>query len=537
MRYADLKIPAPTRLFRVLSLFLFPVFAACGGGGGSGFAPPPPPPPPGSGWQPGVFLDASTFQNLCQNPRSGIDPATNQPFVDLQGTTLDENNFLRSHSDDTYLWYSEIVDQDPALFNDPLVYFDQLVTNATTPSGQLKDKFHFSIPTAEFFQLAQSGVVAGYGITWALLSATPPREAVIAYTEPNSPATNLPIPLARGARVLTIDGVDVATGADVDTLNAGLFPVGVGELHEFEILDLGSNTPRIVQLTSAEVTTSPVQNVSFVDTPTGDRIGYMLFNDHILTAEDALVSAVNQLNNFGIDDLVLDIRYNGGGFLFLASQLAYMIGGPQATAGQPFETLQFNDKHPVTNPVTGEALQPTPFYNGTTTNQPLPVLNLPVRRVYVLTGPGTCSASESIMNSLRGVDVEVIQIGSTTCGKPYGFYEAPNCGTSYFTIQFRGVNAKNFGDYTDGFSPANTASGILGTLVPGCSVADDFFAQLGDPLEARFAAALGYRATGNCPAATGVAGPGLNKLGAQPALRDGVVVKNPWLMNRTLGRP
>jgi C-terminal processing protease CtpA/Prc len=518
-------------------LFLFPILAACGGGGGSGFVPPPPPPPPGgAGWEPGVFLDASTFKNQCQNPRSGIDPATNQPYLDVQGTTLDENNFLRSYSDDTYLWYSEIVDQDPALFTDPLVYFDQLRTTATTPSGQAKDKFHFTIPTDEYFQLAQSGVSAGYGATWAILSGAPPREVVIAYTEPNSPATNLPVPLARGARVLTVDGVDVVNGNDVDTLNAGLFPVGTDELHEFEILDLGAQTSRLVQLTSTEITSAPVQNVDVVVTPTG-RIGYMLFNDHILTAENALVDAVNQLNALGIDDLVLDIRYNGGGFLFIASQLAYMIGGPE-TAGQPFETLQFNDKHPATNPVTGEALGPTPFYNITTNDDPLPVLNLANRRVYVLTGPGTCSASESIMNSLRGIDVEVYQIGSTTCGKPYGFYATDNCGTSYFTIQFRGVNAKNFGDYTDGFSPENTGPGsLVGISVPGCSVADDFDSQLGVSSEARFAAALTYRDTGACPTATGIAGPGLNKAGAQPEQRDGVVVKNPWLMNRTLGRP
>jgi len=525
-----LNISTSVRLFRAMLLFLLPVLAACGGDS-SGFVPPP---PGGSGWQPGVFLDASTFQHQCENPRTGTDPATNQPFVDVQGTTLDENNYLRSHSDDTYLWYSEIVDQDPGLFDDPLVYFDQLRTFEASPSGPPKDKFHFTIPTAEYFQLAQSGIVAGYGLTWSLLSAAPPREIAIAYTEPNSPATNLPIPLARGARVLSVDGEDVVMGNDVDTINAGLFPTGTGELHEFEILDLGAGTSRLVQLTSAEITSAPVQNVSFVDTPTG-RVGYMLFNDHILTAENALVSAVDQLNTFGIDDLVLDIRYNGGGFLFLASQLSYMIGGP-LTAGQPFETLQFNDKHPVTNPITGEALAPTPFYNGTTTSQPLPVLNLPIRRVFVLTGPGTCSASESIMNSLRGIDVEVIQIGSTTCGKPYGFYEAGNCGTSYFTIQFRGVNAKNFGDYTDGFSPQNTAP-ATGVAVPGCSIGDDFSSQLGNPAEARFAAALNYRDTGTCPAATGVAGPGLNKLGAQTPLRDGVVVKNPWLMNRTVGRP
>jgi hypothetical protein len=140
------------------------------------------------------------------------------------------------------------------------------------------------------------------------------------------------------------------------------------------------------------------------------------------------------------------------------------------------------------------------------------------------------------MNSLEGVDVEVIQVGSTTCGKPYGFYMTPNCGTSYFTIQFRGVNAKNFGDYSDGFSPENTAV-TAGVPLPGCSVADDFSSLLGSPLEARFAAALQYRDTGTCPAATGVAGPGMNKLGEQAVLRDGVVVKNPVLTSRIMDKP
>jgi len=533
-----LTIQVSRRFLRACSLFLFPVLAACGGGSsGSGFVPPAPPPPPGgSGWQPGIFLDASTFQNFCQNPRSGIDPATNQPYLDLQGATLDENNFLRSYSDDTYLWYSEIVDQDPGLFNDPIAYFlNELRTEAQTPSGQPKDRFHFTFPTDEWFQLSQSGVSAGYGATWALLSAAPPREIVVAYTEPNSPATNEVPEIRRGARVLTIDGEDVAFGNDVDTLNDGLFPTGPNQVHTFEILDLGETNSRVVELTSASITSDPVQNVGFVDTPTG-RIGYMLFNSHILTAENGLVDAVNQLNAFAIDDLVLDIRYNGGGFLFIASQLAYMIGGPQQIAGQQFETLQFNDKHPITNPVTGEPLQPTPFFDITTDNQPLPVLNLPTRRVYVLTGPGTCSASESVMNSLRGVDVEVIQIGSTTCGKPYGFYPTDNCGTTYFTIQFRGVNAKDFGDYTDGFSPQNTTSDA-GTVIPGCSVGDDFSSQLGDPLEARFAAAIDYRDTGMCPAATGIGNPGLSKLGTTQSVADGVIVKNPFLTNRILGRP
>jgi carboxyl-terminal processing protease len=270
------------------------------------------------------------------------------------------------------------------------------------------------------------------------------------------------------------------------------------------------------------------------------KVGYMIFNDHIATAEQALIDAVNYFNTNGpIDELVVDIRYNGGGYLAIASQFAYMIAGDVPTAGRTFELQQFNDKYPNTNPLTGQLLLPTPFYdttlgppfNGGAAGQPLPTLDL--SRVYVLTGSGTCSASEAIMNSLRGVDVEVIQIGSTTCGKPYGFYATDNCGTTYFTIQFRGVNAKNFGDYTDGFSPQNTPVNQAGTVIPGCSVGDDFNKALGDPTEARFAAALGYLNDGSCPAASGLAPDDvLSKPGAPPLPADGIVPKSPWHTNR-----
>jgi hypothetical protein len=115
----------------------------------------------------------------------------------------------------------------------------------------------------------------------------------------------------------------------------------------------------------------------------------------------------------------------------------------------------------------------------------LPALNL--NRLYVLASPGTCSASEAIVNGLRGIGVQVILVGGTTCGKPFGFTARDNCGLSYFPIEFQGVNDMGFGDYTDGFAPATT-----------CDVADDFTRALGDSSEGMLAAALNHRVTGNC---------------------------------------
>ena len=527
-------ISAYTRSLVLISTLM--TLAACGGGSSGSLANPPP--PVGSGWQQGVFLDADSFFAQCQAPRAGINPATGAAYPDVAGTILDENNFLRSFNNDIYLWYSEVVDRDPGLYNDPLTYFDLLRTTATTPSGADKDKFHFTYDSEEYFQLSQGGVSAGYGANWAVLSATPPREIVVAYSDSNSPATD--VNLVRGAIILEIDGFDINVGTQegVDGLNAGLYPE-LGETHDFVVQDLGSAVSRSISMTAEEVTNAMVQNVNVLVMPDTTRVGYMTFHRHRAPAEEALVDAINQLNaGPGIDDLVLDIRYNGGGFLDIASELAYMIAGGQ-TAGREFETLQFNDKHPVTDPFTGVAITPMPFHNtaqGFTLpdGQALPTLNL--SRVFVLTGSGTCSASEAIMNGLRGVDVEVIQIGSTTCGKPYGFYPVDNCGTTYFTVQFRGVNEKGFGDYTDGFSPTNTAANV-GTVVPGCSVADDFDSPLGVVTEGRLAAALAYRDGQACPAASGFGPtPGLSKTTAAPRPADGVVYRSLWDSNRIIRR-
>ena len=518
--------------FRVLLFPMLGALASCGGGGGGG----------GSGsssgggtpnpWTAGVFLPASNFDNMCVAPRAGTS--------DRQGTATDQNNWLRSWSNELYLWYGEITDRDPAQYTTSN-YFPLLKTSATTTSGQPKDKFHFTYDTAVWQALSQGGIEAGYGAEFAVLAGAPPRRIVVAFTEAGSPAVGQ---LARGDEILTVDGVDAVNGgtqANVDVLNAGLFPDTTGESHTFTVRDTASAT-RTVTLVSATITHVPVPIATTLATASGP-VGYIQFNDHIATAEDDLEAAINTLRNANATDLILDLRYNGGGYLDMASELAYMIGNTTLTSGRTFERIVFNDKNPNRNPVTGETLTPTPFHSTSqgfsgNAGRQLPTLNL--NRVYIITGPGTCSASESVINSLRGVNVEVYLIGSTTCGKPYGFYPADNCGTTYFTIQFRGENAANFGDYTDGFSPANTTTNA-GTVVPGCSVADDFSHELFDPLERRTAAALALRAGNNvasaCPAASGASDPRLTKASFQNAPDRNLWVSRPAArMNRILRR-
>lgn len=471
----------------------FLALSACGGGGGgSGTIPTN-----NGNWTQGVFQPSSQFAAQCARPRTGTD-SSGRAFPDRQGTVAAENNWLRSWTNELYLWYDEVVDRNPNNFNNSEDYFDLMKTTLKTAAGTDKDRFHFSRNTAEWEAFAQSGVSAGYGFNFSILNSNPPRRVVVTLVEPNSPAGTAGV--LRGDDIISIDGVDLANGSNVSVLNAGLFPTGTGQTHAFQVRSVAGAT-RTVTLTTANVTGTPVHTVRTIPTQSGN-VGYILFNDHLAPAEPALAAAISQLNSQNIVDLVLDLRYNGGGYLAIASELAYMIAGPQRTGGQTFERTVFNNKHTATDPVSGRPLTPMPFLSQTIglsgpKDVPLPSLNLPTQRVFILTSPDTCSASESIINGLRGVDFQVIQIGTTTCGKPYGFYDFDNCGTTYFSIQFQGLNAKNFGNYPDGFTPSNT-TGTKGELVQGCSVNDDFTRQLGDPLERMLSVALAYRDTNAC---------------------------------------
>ena len=468
------------------------ILCGCGGGSSSPITNTTPISNNDLTWVAGTFSPAQEFENLCED-QSG-------------GSALAEKLWLRSWIDDTYLWYNEVDDKDPAPFS-VLEYFDELKTTAITASGKPKDEFHFSMSTEEWEQLTQSGASVGYGLNIHLEQGNnTDRKVTITYTEPDSPAATANI--SRGTVIVKVDGVSVANAnsqADIDTLNAGLFPSDAGKETIFTLEKLGTNERTEISLTAQTIVSTPVQNVKTLTTENG-KVGYLQFNSHIATAEKGLVDAVTQLQSENITDLVVDLRYNGGGLLALASQLGYMIAGDN-TENKVFETLTFNDKHQVTDPVTGRALEPAPFYKQTlgfnpdllTEGQNLPSLNL--NRVFVLTTANTCSASESLMNGLRGINVEVVQIGDTTCGKPYGFYPTPNCGTTYFAVQFKGENEQGFGEYADGFIPSEFPT--LETEVQGCVVDDDFTHALGDNNEALLSAALTYSESDSrtCPPA------------------------------------
>ena len=111
-------------------------------------------------------------------------------------------------------------------------------------------------------------------------------------------------------------------------------------------------------------------------------------------------------------------------------------------------------------------------------------MNLP--RAFVLMGRRTCSASEQVINGLRGAGIEVVAVGETTCGKPVGFLPSAACGRTYSVVNFESVNQRNEGRYFDGFAPT-------------CEVAEDFSTVQGGSADPLLQAALATVDSGFCP--------------------------------------
>ena len=439
------------------SIFSLSVLAACGGGGGSA----------GKATQGNTVLPpATSVKNLCSAPRAGT--------ADRQGTLDQEKAYLRSFVDETYLWYNEVPVVSPAGYSTAQSYFDVLKTPRKTASGRSVDEFHWSVTEEEYDQQS-SGISEGYGIEWARAVSSPPRNWIVANVEPSSPAAAL---FKRGDKLKMVDGVDFVSGNDVNTINAALFPENLNS-HTFEVIRDSQTLSFTV--TPALISTTPVRYTKVI-TQNGVKVGYVYFDDHIAKSEAMLITAFQSLKDQGAERLVLDLRYNGGGLLSISSEVAYMIGGSNTT-GKIFNKLVYNNKRTADN-------YQFPFYD---TASPeiggavLPTLSL--NKVTILTSGGTASASEAIINGLRGVDVEVTLIGETTRGKPYGFVPQDNCGWVYYAVQFKGENNKGFGDFADGFSPT-------------CVVKDDFTKNLGDVAEGQLAAALTHINTNQCPSPT-----------------------------------
>ena len=481
--------------------FLLP---GCGGGGSDGSS--------GSSAAAVGIQPSAQFAGVLENKAPGAGPL----LSDWSATTCTDNrqkNWVRSWLNENYLFYRDapLTSIDPDTYTDTV---DNLFLDYTVRGVPSKDRFSFVVTQAEADAVFQSGTATSVGFT--LRRDTDNGGIIrIAYVDPNGPAAAAGF--ARGMVLATVDGV--ATSSSIPaTLSDKLFNSAAGTSSDVGVQDTLGGPVHTLTVASANFATSPL----IVDRVLPDATtGYLAYNSFATpVGEVQLADAFKRFAAAGVTDLVVDLRYNGGGFIDIAAQLGYMVAGQVQSSGKVFETLVFNDKRSAGNIPIGFVNAITNFFgNDARANEPLSALNL--RRVSVLTSGSTCSASEAFISALSGIDIDVVLVGGTTCGKPYGFTQANNCTLAFFGLEFEGRNNKGV---------VTPVTGIPAT----CAAADDLDHALGDPAERMLATALSYRLAGSCPApATVAASDTLSLLAgsARTAASMNVGAQNPNALN------
>jgi carboxyl-terminal processing protease len=488
------------------------ILSACGGGGGGGAAPPPPPPPP----PPITSIAPSTnFAGVRLNPNA----QPGQPGSGTQAADWDaasctdprQKNWVRSKLNEDYLFYKDapLTTLDPNTFaGTPQALFGAYTRDALPQ----QDRFSFVITQAEADAVFLTGTATDLGLE--LRREAGSNLIRIAYIEPDSAAGKAGI--KRGGVLATVNGQPSSNGLTEAQINA-LFSSAPGAVVNVGIQAAVGGAVTDYALTSTTYSSVPVLVNKVLP---GTTVGYLAYNSFSTPiGEIQLADAFKGFAQAGVTDLVVDLRYNGGGFVFISSQLAYMVAGQAQTENKAYIRYVHNDKRTAEN-------RNLPFLNVLTdnavparANEPLTTLNL--KRVFVLTSGNTCSASEDFANALTGVGVQVVYIGSTTCGKPYIFSDKNNCALSYFPIEIEGRNN------------ANAPVPVTG-LTPVCPAADDFTKDLGDPTEKMLATALIYRATGSCPAAAASAFAGARKVSGSNEDLEFVPLHKRIALDRTL---
>jgi carboxyl-terminal processing protease len=415
----------------------------------------------------------------------GGDADSDCPSRADSSSVSDRKDWLRCYFNDNYLWYRLSPNPSPSGFATVDAYFDALLYDGGDPipngGGALwpADRYSGYQSTESFNRFFGDGQTLGWGVAVNGLEAVAGGQTrlFIRYIEPLSPAaqtTALAGGLRRGDEILAINTIPVATLIAADDFSA-LSANAAGDLLRLDVRR-GAGTPVAVVLTAAVFALTPVQSGQVVQSPNGRRIGYVFIKDMISQVGNPLATVMGSFRTQGIQELVLDLRYNGGGLVSMGGTVASYASGSPAI-DQLYTRLLYNDKQSSSN-------QDFRFSN--------PGNWVGFDTVYVLAGERTCSASEQVINGLRGLSgsaaVTVRVIGDTTCGKPVGFLPRDDGqGTTYSVVNFEGVNAQNQGRYFDG-------------LTPTCAVAEDFSLPFGDPSDPLLvAAAHAIDNGGACP--------------------------------------
>jgi hypothetical protein len=389
---------------------------------------------------------------------SSSDSASDVPQVGTAECSIDaQKQFVLDTMRDVYLWYEVLpANVDLSAYASPEELLAYLI------SFQPLDDFSFINSAVADQQFFGEGQYDGFGFSSKFLAADDLR-----FTRVFSDSPAWDADFRRGHRIVSIDG---RTVAEIQA-NEGVTAVFGQPTLQFTLRDL-DDTEYTSTVSKGLVTIDPLPQHRVIDLPSGGSVGYMELATFISTADATFDTIFQEFRLAGVTDVILDLRYNGGGLVSTTELLGDYMGGDVAN-NLVFSKTLFNDKNAASNR--------TRFFQRLTNSMSL-------SRLVVIATSGTASASELVTNSMEP-HVEVSIVGGTTFGKPVGQLGIEFCDKILRPTSFESVNANDIGGYFDG-------------LPVDCAAADDLSIAVGDDADPNVVTALSYLATGACPVAS-----------------------------------
>ena len=379
----------------------------------------------------------------------------------LLSATPDLRDSVYLYSQDIYLWSDNLPAQ--TVFK-PLTYptADSVMKKVRTYSpfvnGRYQDRWSFVIDKKTWDNVV-SGSSSDTGAEYGFVGDADLRVKLV-YSLSSAGTQGV----KRGWKALKFNGID-ATYANIDKLNTEL-----NKSSQTVLFQKPDGTQQTITLTSAAYKSDYVMNPK-VFLINGNNVGYFAFDSFLgansgQDTKNELDKIFADFKSKNVTELVLDLRYNGGGYGLVSSYLGSLIA-PSSAIGKVFVSAVHNKKYTK--------------FNSTDTFKSL-ANGLKLNRVSIIVTKGTASASEELINGLKPV-MNVKLIGSTTHGKPVGYYALPVMGNYVFPVAVKNVNSVGFDDFYQGFTVDKVQT-------------DDITRDLGDPAEACLKTALDYIKTG-----------------------------------------
>ncbi|MEZ0183925.1 S41 family peptidase [Flavobacterium oncorhynchi] len=383
---------------------------------------------------------------------------------------LQVNDFVWRGLNEVYLWQADVpnladdrfatkadLENYLAGYSRPEDLFQDLLNKPISkyPNGNAIDRFSWIVDDYTVLEQELNGISKNNGLDFKLTRIAQGSNDLVGYVRyviPNSNASTKDI--KRGDLFTSINGTKLTISNYQSLLNTDNYTLDLADFNGTAFVLNG----KTVSLSKTTLEENPILINKVIES--GEhKIGYLMYNGFYAGYDARLNQAFGDLKGKGITDLVLDLRYNGGGSVRSSTRLASMITGQ--FEGKIFSKRQYNFK--LMAGMTADDLELlnerfVKSIDGAAINS----LNL--ARVFIITTANTASASELVINGLKPY-IEVIQVGEITTGKNVGSFTVydsptltkakvnPNHRYAMQPLVFKIANASDFGDYTQGLPP------------------------------------------------------------------------------------